>query len=53
MASLHGREVTFEDFTRAGVVAPMASNRSQRLPPRSPTLTEPTLQDESLLAVSD
>jgi uncharacterized protein YlbG (UPF0298 family) len=30
MASLHGSEVTFEDFTRASVVAPMASNRSQR-----------------------
>jgi hypothetical protein len=34
MASLHGREVTFDNFTRTGVVAPMAAHRSQRLPAR-------------------
>jgi hypothetical protein len=34
MASLHGREAAFENFTRAGVVAPMAANSSQRLPAR-------------------
>ena len=39
-ASLHGGEVTFEHFTRASVVAPMAANSPERLPARFSVVEE-------------